>query len=417
MSTLAVGDVNGDGRPDVAANITSPEYVNGKHAYLLINAGGADLGTPLDLAGAGAITTIADLDRDGVADIVADQGEVLFARGRTGVFARQLSHPSGITPKSVRAADLDGDGKLDLVYNAAEGAATLIGQGDGTFGPPSAFADMTAPGMPGLGDVDGDGKVDVVLPFGGPSGAVGVALNDGTGRFGGYVSYPSGPYATAALVADFNGDGRSDIAAAVAGGISVLLNDGRALFPSHVEYVTADTPLGLLVGDLDNDGALDLVVVAQEATHVFRNVGDGTFYPAETYAPGGQAVALIDLTGDGRPEIVVAAKGDLAVYLNNGDGTLAPGSTVVGADLSLNVLALATADLNNDGYSDVASLYQGYGTVFFSDGTGGLTRGVTYALPSGSDVVLRDLDRDGQPDMIVAGANGVYVFPHLPVPP
>lgn len=421
VSTVVVGDLNGDGRTDVAVNPTiTPDGQNRDQVQVLFNTGSGKLAAPLELAGNGLATAIVDMDHDGDADIAASNGAVVFTNPGRGMFQPLLRVPSTTRLKSLRLVDLDGDGNLDALTLDAASPAIMLGHGDGTFGPPTAFAEMTAPGSPGLGDLNGDGKVDLVLPFDGPTGSIGVALNTGAGRFERLVTYPTGPYAAASVVGDLNGDGKADIATLVAGAVSVHLNDGHGAFPAHVDYGQTDARLAIVLGDLDGDGRPDLAAAGKLGAYTFHNRGDGTFEPAVKHGTEGLAIALLDVTGDGRPELVVAGNTDaLRVYRNDGRGKFDGGTQLVPPKDFVNddLAALATGDLNGDGRSDLVFLsadYEtGYATPFISDGKGALVRGDMLSV-GGFGAVLGDVTNDRQVDLMVWGETGIYAFPQRP---
>jgi hypothetical protein len=418
ISAIVAGDLDGDGRIDMAVNpLITAERQRRDQVQVLFNAGGGKLGAPLELAGCGTVAAIADMDDDGDADIAADNGAVVFTNGGGRVFPQLLRSPSSVLPRSVVLSDLDGDGHLDAAYVDEASAGIMLGRDDGTFAP-SSLVDMHAPGVPGVGDLDGDGKPDLVLPFGGPGARIGVAMNEGSGRFGGLVSYPSGPYASASATADLNGDGKVDIATLVAGAVAVHLNDGHGAFPSYVEYPQLEEQLVIVLADLDGTGGPDIVTAGRMGVYTFRNRGDGAFDRALKYGPGGLAVALLDLTGDGRPELAVGGHADaLRIHRNNGQGVFGDGTPVAVPALRMDIGALATGDLNGDGRADLVALSSnytsGYAATFISDGAGSLARGDTFSV-GGSGIALADLNRDRQDDLMVWGSKGVYVFPQPP---
>ena len=348
---LAIGDFNGDGRPDV---VTANYSIDGLTLY-------------------------------------ADQADGSF------VPALALYTGSGAATQIV-AGDLNGDGKLDAVtlnqaytYQGVQTVSALLGNGDGTFGAPiqtdvgpSATAIVTA-------DFDGDGKSDLaVLEGSGRGGGGGVQLFHGNGD-GTFTAGPTADlgaalnplvYSTDEMVeADLNGDGKPDLVISTASNtgiatVTVLLGDGHGGFT-----VESPLPLGLgqtgvliAVGDINGDGVPDIVAVPRttggnEVAAVLLGHGDGTFQAALSVPlplpPGGnattidgddvnQAVAIGDVTGDGHADIVVANNvSGVAIAPGNGDGTFGAGLVTNG--IPTNTTALALADFNGDGLLDLVS--------------------------------------------------------------
>ena len=295
----------------------------------------------------------------------------------------------GAFPASVAVADLNVDGKPDLVVvnDFSSSVGVLLGNGDGTFQPAASydsgglFAQWVA-----VADVNGDGKPDILVAdqcvnSGDCSGSVGVLLGNGDGTFQSAVSYGSGAYSpNSVAVADVDGDGKPDLLVANlclssfqcdgVGAVGVLLGNGDGTFRPAVTYDTGgDNSTSVVAADVNGDGRLDLLVlnacalsgggycVTIGTAGVLLGNGDGTFQSALTYATGGGGVgslAVADVDGDGRPDLVVASccgSAALGLLLGNGDGTLQP-ALVFGSG-GLEPESVAIADVNGDGKTDV----------------------------------------------------------------
>jgi hypothetical protein len=376
-------------------------------------------------------------------------------------FATAVAYPSGgFGANAVAIADVNGDGKPDLVLtnwcadNTCTGSnvGVLLGNGDGTFQSavvyPSGglYADSVV-----VADVNGDGKPDLIVANCGSnnntncvsvsnSGNVGVLIGNGDGTFQPVVNYALGGYgATSVAVADLRGDGKLDLlaAGACAGGdcVGVLLGNGDGTFQPVVTYDSGGfSALALAVGDVNGDSKPDLVVANCGSSSncggtgnvgVLLGNGDGTFQTAVAYGPGGilpQSVAIADVNGDGKPDLLVAnsstsptvGEGNVGVLLGNGDGTFQ--TAVPYASGAFGASGVAVADVNGDGKPDlvVTNCSSSSGScapaggnvgVLLGNGDGTFQTAVTYSgggnAPFG--VAVADVNGDGKPD--VAAAN------------
>jgi len=342
---VAISDLNGDGSPDVVAT-------GGDEVAVMLNTGDGTLENDgsYDSGGNGSSyeafsVAVADLNGDGKPDIVVGNNPgligVLLGNG-DGTFARAQSYSSGgYYTDSVAIADLNGDGKPDLIVNngcvsfsdCSKGSiGILLGNGNGTFQAaitysPSGFF----PGPVVTADVNNDGRPDILVTVctaqaNGACERAGVAVllgnGDGTFRkpFLQDVGFPSGSL----TVADVNGDGKPDLviitcvfSPSCSGGVGVLLGNGDGTF-QQASYFSVATGAGSVVAaDVNGDGKLDLVISTScpkcaygynGAVGVLLGNGDGTFQPAGSYSAGGDRageVAVADLNGDGKPDIVV----------------------------------------------------------------------------------------------------------------
>jgi hypothetical protein len=330
--SVAVGDFNGDRRPDL---VTANDDV----VSVLINRGGGSFRPKRDyIVGAGAV--------------------------------------------AVATGHLNGDGHVDLAVAAADAGAisVLINRGDGTFGARFDYAVAPDPASIAVEDLDGDGKPDVVTantPKDDLDAAtVSALLNKGDATFGARHDYPTGPYNKSVALADLNGDGKADIVTANHGGngsVSVLLNSGDGTFAPRRDYRVGHSPYGIqvnsaAVGDMNADGKPDVVTADDGNTvSVLLNNGDATLRPSREYAlfkgwpwlaADANAVALGDLNADGKLDVVtVNLNTHVSLLLNTGVGAVratldygAPGG-FVGACGSGN--AVSTADLNGDRRMDL----------------------------------------------------------------
>ena len=288
-------------------------------------------------------------------------------------------------------ADVNGDGKPDLVVQGAGSVSVLLGNGDGTFQPAVAYSAGGDGGAIAVADVNGDGKLDIIAAnencSSSGSSCAGVLLGNGDGTFQSVVPYDSGGFsAWDVAVADVNGDGKPDIVVA-------------HMYDSSTEF-NVPGAVGVLLGN-----------------------GDGTFEPAVTYSPGGYLTSSIvvgDFNGDGKPDLVVAnqcaqfcefvnTEGSLAVLLGNGDGTFQP--PVSYDPGALGTTFVMVADLNGDHKLDLVAANRGTSGVLLGNGDGTFQPAVIYEGGGGNRGTIADLNRDGKLDLVYGSGTAVFVLP------
>jgi hypothetical protein len=344
---------------------------------VLYNSGGFDLSV-----------AVADVNDDGKPDLVVSDYntgvDVLLGNG-DGTFQPAVTYnAAGFSAWSVAVADVNGDGKPDIAVATfySNNVAVLLGNGDGTFQPAVTYSSSgagggTCPNSVAIADVNGDAKPDLVVANWCSesylSKQLAVLLGNGDGTFQPAVAYGSGgriPVSVA--VADMNGDGKPDLLVAnfwasfqnLNGTVGVLLGNGDGTFQSPVAYASGGTGGpnsggSVAVADVNLDGKPD-VLVANEGNAtvgVLLGRGDGTFQPVVAYSSGGSganSVAVADVTGDGKPDLVVATSlsTTVGVLLGNGDGTF-QSSITYGAGGFNRASSVAVADINADRKPDL----------------------------------------------------------------
>ena len=200
----------------------------------------------------------------------------------------------------VALADLDGDGKLDV---ALAQETTNLGAG----------------GAAGTADA-GTSTID-----GGTVGFAGVLMNLGDGTFGPLASYQVGGVVSSLAVADFNSDGKNDLAvSSTENGVALLDNHGDGTFSAARTFPAGNTPTFVAAGDVNGDGRADVGVVNDhQGVSVLLAAADGTLGLPATYAAGDTplSLALGDLNGDGRNDPVVGGEIAVSALLNQGSGS------------------------------------------------------------------------------------------------
>ncbi|MCC6675862.1 MAG: VCBS repeat-containing protein [Phycisphaerales bacterium] len=313
--SVALADFDGDGDLDVAAAVlpSFPPYfirifTNDGHGVLTPAASYSAGNVPIDVIAA-------DLDGDDDLDLAVaniNGGDISILRNDgSGAFSAPFSIPVGPRPLSITAADLDGDDDLDLavcVQNLST-VSILENLGGGTFAAPVAYpmGDFYSPLQTEAADLDGDDDLDlaVALYY---SRNVGVMLNNGDGTFGPVTAYPAaGGNAAGITVADFDGDGELDAAVASSpplptGVVSVLRGKGDGTLRAPTSWVGGDSPLSIDSADYDGDGRPDLAAGAYQnlAVRLFLN---RTSPALETDINGDgipdSCQCIVDLNGDG----------------------------------------------------------------------------------------------------------------------
>jgi hypothetical protein len=229
------------------------------------------------------------------------------------------------------------------------------------------------------------------------------------------VTYPTGSYPAGVAVGDFARNGKLDLVVTnyQSDTLSVFLGNGDGTFQAATDYATGHHPGSVAVGDFDRDGTPDIVVANTEGSlTMFLGNGDGTFQPGVSYPLGGRArdLTVADFRHSGRLDIaVITEQGgatNLSVLLGNGDGTFAaPVSYRAGNDSWFP----AVADFNRDGIPDLVVAGGGNNSVFVLLGNGDGTFQSAQRYDAGAaprSVAVGDFDRDGIPDLVTANIFG-----------
>jgi len=425
-NAVAVGDFNSDGHLDVVA----VGGVSNAVISALLGRGDGTLQAAANTAVPGrdpSSVAIGDLNGDGRLDLAVTMRldvtvTVLTGRGN-GTFQQVATLPVSAYPTKVQMADLNGDGNLDLVV--ANGGGTTVslfqGNGDATFQARSEVGVGSGPYDLTLGDFNRDGRLDMATAtFSSDvlARTVTVRLGFGDGTFADRHEIPlsdGSPYRIA--TADLNWDGNLDLAVSQygKGRVAILLGDGSGKFTAGVDVGASSTPQGLAANDFNGDGNLDLLIADPDEVvglnpfvGIVYGVGDGSFGARRNLGPYPSiavgTVATGDMNEDGYPDAILGGGGDrLAVWLNDaggigaaearaflkhGDKALRAGAGGSGACLNLEPVAgsYRNAELN------LGSM------TLRSEGTGSVSQ-ISPIAPKLSDE--KDSDRNGITDLPV----------------
>ena len=344
-----VGTFNADAFPDVA--VTEPSVPS---VAVMLGNGSGGFGPPTHIPLDGLPSGIAagDFNHDGKVDLAVTNGAatvtILLGDGAGGFNAHaNITVSNG--PFTIETADLNHDTHLDLVvgYGSVSNTSVtvLLGDGAGGFGPPTSFTSGPGPANVVIADFNGDGHLDVAVRNGGTSN-IAVLYGDGTGALGApvTVSLPN-PVGGLRYLGDVNGDGRPDLGVTTTPGtlnLMLLLNNPAGGFFAPVEIIPTSFHVGFTVpGDFNGDGKTDLAAISFATGSLLVMLGDGTgaFSPPAIFPVGTTQnhIVVADVNGDSRPDIVGTILGQVYTLLNNCG--VAPAT-------DLSVTALATPEVN-----------------------------------------------------------------------
>ena len=489
---IAVADVNGDGSADV---IMPNDVPNGSGGIAILDGrsdGSLAPPTILSMVTPYALL-VGDVDGDGIPDLVSvTQGGLsnsvvtVFHGDGHGSFQQTAASqvPYLGIPVFSYLSDLDGDGLLDVVLTGENGAANtsaiewLRNTGQGNFAPATTLATVNQFSYFVIGDLNRDGKPDIVYSTeSSQSGPIVVhtLLNQGSGQFSDTPTPGLNGIGGLANVIDFNLDGIPDLVVQAVQPSGVLqlysfTGNGDGSFQQGSSVTISPSGYGvyqLVVGDFDHDGLPDLAGIdgETEPSHILYLFGDGrgNFTPQTVVGPMGVRIAEGDINGDGLPDIVVPdrfsfvsvalgrteRKFPSAVALTpqvattayardiNGDGLLDifigglpnnifgtvfrnGGNDSFPFAADTDPTSFMVADLTGRGVVDLIGMSSSGLVIWPNNGTFGFSSSPITLPPINGQIMVADMDGDGHPDIVGSGqiffGNGAYQFTPVATP-
>jgi hypothetical protein len=414
--SVTCSDFNLDGNVDLAtANFSS------NNVSVLLGNGLGGFGSASNFIAATGVRGIisADYNGDGKPDLAttnysSNNVSVLLGTG-TGSFSAPTSAIVGANPYSLISADFNKDGKIDIaaVNSNSDNISILLNCTTFCTG---SFASVvnysvsngTYPSSVTSADFNGDGKVDLAISSGALDN-VGILLGNGTGSFGvptTYASQAMGPISV--ISADFNKDGKMDIALAdnTAAKVSILLGSGTGTFGTATTFITGGiAPRSVINADFNSDGNIDLAIASGNLVSVLLGTGTGSFGTPTTFALSG-AVSLTsaDFNSDGKIDLAAVNinSNTLSVLLGTGTGSFGSASSFV---TGINPYSITSADFNGDGKMDLAVANSGSNDVslLLGTGTGSFSIATNFSVGNNPHFITSsDLNGDGKIDLAVA---------------
>jgi len=414
---LVAADFNNDGKIDLATISTSDSSM----AIMLGQGDGTfEVQALIPVSAGPELLTAGDVNNDGKMDLITSSSysaviTVLLSKGDgtfTQVASQGLSYPSSLT-----VGDFNRDGKLDLITESYSSTYLSLGNGDGSFQSASQITNAPYEYEAGVlaGDVNHDGKLDLVL------NGVWIMLGNGDGTFENPVLSPAAT--NPAAIFDINGDGELDLVNVTnSATVAVLLGNGSGTFMDlrTVPLASGTNYAGVgVAADFNGDGKLDMAVTEPTYPNAQVSVelgkGDGTFKKPIVSSLATDSTNLVlagDFNGDGKSDLLALDDNNngFEVLFGAGNGSF---GTPVDTSLSYSIYSLAVGDFNGDGKADVVdtvnSYYGSAMNVYLSNGDGTFSLGQQYVVYASSYVTVADVNHDGTLDLIVVGTdNGQY---------
>jgi len=392
----------------------------------------------------GWIFTPADVNGDGFPDLLVsdayDQWIFVLLGDGTGRFTvksvlggyptAEISGFPSDAAMSITVADINGDGKPDLLFSS--GPTILLGNGDGTFKAPATYVGNYFSCV--YHDMDGDGHLDAVCANVVNGNQLAILHGNPDGSFNTTPIFTK-TYITSDLpnpvaILDLNGDGIPDIVADSSDGMEVLLGGPGLTFanPVHysVGYPASNGEQSSQFADMNQDGHMDVVAAGPNGIYISYGKGDGTFNASPAYEVAQIAghVTVADFNGDGIQDIAATGDQSIELSLGNGDGTFKPYTALPngGIDFSTGGIAgdaqIVHGNFRGHGIQDILAIgspstyvYNSY--ILFGNGDGTfaspqLVPNTSVTFPAYDTMKVLDINKDGRDDVLTTDSSHIY---------
>ena len=288
-----------------------------------------------------------------------------------------------------------------------------IGKAQLSFAPATNYGVGSSPSSLISADFDGDGKVDLAVANSFFSN-VSILLGSGTGTFATAINYGVGTKPYSVISADFNGDGKVDLATAnyTSNDVSILLGSGTGTFVASVNYGVGTNPMSIFSADFNGDGKADLAVTNYNSNNVsiLLGSGTGTFAAAVNYAVGTNPSSVLssDFNGDGKLDLAVTNNygGNASILLGSGSGAFAASINYWSGG---NPGYIISGDLNGDGIADLAmsNFGQNNVSVLLGSGIGTFAGNINFGTGNGpGSIISADFNGDSKVDLATVNISG-----------